>query len=701
LGAGGGAGDLFSIRLIVEASRTFLFADLGPGPEEHFRMCFLGTVLHLLESIGTRLDSFAQAIERFPFLLGYNNELAGRVPGLSSAEAMECWCASLEHWERGVAAHLPLRSLRLAAGLSHLELLWLLTPGLIEEDPRFGSVFEELHGIPGQRQPTLGWFRHCHPPPGEHGDPAELLARASRMGALRLVNSDATRSEWVFRFPSLVWEALGHGQLRWESDRFVYRPPEQALPLEELILPAATRAQVAAIPSLLEKGPARAIVVRGPRHNGRRALIGAVARALGRGRLELRNADAAQAPDWKEAGALALLLNAMPVLELALASRESFRLPDWQPSSPPLGVVLGRQGELNGECADRAVFVELELPGPEARRQLWRRCSSDSDGAELETMADRFRFTTGHIGRAAQLARTHAALTGRRRIELSDVLQATRALDRHGLDALACRLPVTGDLSHLSTSERTQEELEHLARRCRHRETLPAALEQSPAGCLNCGVRALFTGPTGTGKTLAARLLAGTLQKDIYRLELSSVVNKFIGETEKNLNRLFDCAEELDIILLLDEGDALLTRRTDVQSSNDRYANLETNFLLQRLESFQGILIVTTNARDRIDSAFERRMDVVVTFGAPSAAERWQLWQSHLPASCTVDSQRLAQVAAECELTGGQIQNAVLHATLLALDNGGVVTSEYLEAAVRREYRKRGAVCPLRHFAEN
>src|SRR5205823_12499402 len=123
----------------------------------------------------------------------------------------------------------------------------------------------------------------------------------------------------------------------------------------------------------------------------------------------------------------------------------------------------------------------------------------------------------------------------------------------------------------------------------------------------NVGVRALLSGPSGTGKTLAARLLASALRMDIYRVNLASVVNKYIGETEKNLDRVFAQAEELDVILLLDEGDALLTQRTSVQNSNDRYANLETNYLLQRLESYEGILLVTTNARDRIDGAFQRR----------------------------------------------------------------------------------------------
>jgi SpoVK/Ycf46/Vps4 family AAA+-type ATPase len=183
---------------------------------------------------------------------------------------------------------------------------------------------------------------------------------------------------------------------------------------------------------------------------------------------------------------------------------------------------------------------------------------------------------------------------------------------------------------------------------------------------------------------------------DLYRLDLSAVVNKYIGETEKNLDQLFVRAEELDVILLLDEGDALLTQRTNVQTSNDRYANLETNYLLQRLESFESILIVTTNAVDRIDNAFQRRMDVVVDFRPPDAAERWNIWQMHLPAGHVIDEALLNEIAGRCVMTGGQIRNAALHASVLALEEQGIMKSMHLEAAVHREYRKLGAVCPLR-----
>jgi SpoVK/Ycf46/Vps4 family AAA+-type ATPase len=133
-----------------------------------------------------------------------------------------------------------------------------------------------------------------------------------------------------------------------------------------------------------------------------------------------------------------------------------------------------------------------------------------------------------------------------------------------------------------------------------------------------------------------------------------------------------------------------------VHTANDRYANLETNYLLQRLESFEGILIVTTNAGDRIDDAFERRMDVVVDFRTPDVAERWTVWDLHLPPAHAVEPQALQEIAVRCALTGGQIRNAVIHASLLAFENGGTIDRAHIEDAVRREYRKSGEVCPLR-----
>ncbi|MFP2913635.1 ATP-binding protein, partial [Pyxidicoccus sp. 3LFB2] len=229
------------------------------------------------------------------------------------------------------------------------------------------------------------------------------------------------------------------------------------------------------------------------------------------------------------------------------------------------------------------------------------------------------------------------ALAGRAEVEPEDVREAARSLNRQALDTLAVRLTTPGDWGQLSVSTETMRDLRLLETRCRNRERMGEAVGGSLARQLTPGVRALFQGPSGTGKTLAARLVAAALGLDVYRVELSSVVNKYIGETEKNLARIFSLAEELDVVLLFDEGDSLFARRTGVGSSTDRYANLETNYLLQRIESYEGILLVTTNAADAIDTAFQRRMDVVVDFRAPDPSERWTLWQLHLPAAHAVD----------------------------------------------------------------
>jgi SpoVK/Ycf46/Vps4 family AAA+-type ATPase len=232
------------------------------------------------------------------------------------------------------------------------------------------------------------------------------------------------------------------------------------------------------------------------------------------------------------------------------------------------------------------------------------------------------------------------------------------------------------------------------------REHLQKNVGKNFRGQLQIGIRSLFNGASGTGKTYAARILAAVLQKDLYRLDLSTVVNKYIGETEKNLSKIFARVEELDVILLLDEGDALLTQRTSVSSSNDRYANLETNYLLQRLESFEGILIVTTNANERIDTAFQRRMDAVIEFSMPEAAQRGQIWNLHLPFVHSISQVLLQEIVQRCELTGGQIRNISLHAASLALGENQTLSNEHLESAVRREYRKIGTVCPLRNVSE-
>jgi len=669
-----------------------LFEDLERTPAEHFKLFFYGAVLSLFHHVTQVFGSSEAAFKEFPFLIGYNNELAdGGLAGVNSTEAVSIWLESLRAWEKKAVGHLPLAALRKAAGLDHPAMILLTIIGLIEEDLRFGTIFETMQGTPGQHRVTPGLL-NCWGRDETWSDPRRNIRRMCELGLVRVVNPEAPRLEWAMEVPSPLWDALRGEQNEVSGQGFIYRSPEQLLNIDQLILTPALHERVKAIPALLTAQQADGVMIRSANHNGRRTLLGAIARELGLGLLEVT--PSADTDRWRLAGPLATALHALPAIVFDLAPQETVEVRRLAACTLPYGIVIGKQGGASGDGVERAVTINLEIPSAKLRQHHWQKVCGAEQLAGLDDIGRRYRLTAGNIHRAARLAQSYAALNQREVISLVDAQRATQSLNRQALDALATHLSVTGDWDQLAASEDTREELENLVSRCRHRESLQ---EQIGNGA-NAGVRALLSGPSGTGKTLAARLLGATLQMDLYRVDLSSVVNKYIGETEKNLNLVFSRAEELDVILLLDEGDALLTQRTSVQTSNDRYANLETNFLLQRMESFDGILLVTTNAGERIDSAFQRRMDVVINFSPPTPPERWAIWQLHLPPAHSVDFSLLEEVATRCAMTGGQIKNAALHASLLALEDGGIVTSAMIEAAIDREYRKAGGVCPLRRL---
>jgi SpoVK/Ycf46/Vps4 family AAA+-type ATPase len=201
------------------------------------------------------------------------------------------------------------------------------------------------------------------------------------------------------------------------------------------------------------------------------------------------------------------------------------------------------------------------------------------------------------------------------------------------------------------------------------------------------GISALFTGESGTGKTMAAEVLANDLQLDLYRIDLSAVVSKYIGETEKNLRRLFDSAEDGGAILFFDEADALFGKRSEVKDSHDRYANIEVNYLLQRMETYHGLAILATNMRAALDQAFLRRIRFIVNFPFPAPADRKRIWQKAFPLRApvgTLDYERLARLS----LAGGAIHNIALNAAFLTAQNGGVVEMANILAAARAEFVK-------------
>lgn len=264
---------------------------------------------------------------------------------------------------------------------------------------------------------------------------------------------------------------------------------------------------------------------------------------------------------------------------------------------------------------------------------------------------------------------------------------ACRLQARPRLDHLARRIEPRVGWEALVLPELQMQTLRSIAAHVRHRATVHGSWGFEADSHRGTGISALFAGPSGTGKTMAAEVLAAELALDLYVIDLSQVVNKYIGETEKNLARVFDAAERGGAVLLFDEADALFGKRSEVKDSHDRYANIEVSYLLQRMESYRGLAILTTNMKSALDDAFLRRLRFVVTFPFPGVAQREEIWRRILPEKLPVgdlDFPRLARLT----VAGGHIRNIALNAAFLAAEGGGVVEMDHLMAAARVEYAK-------------
>ncbi len=660
---------------------------------EHFRLACLAAVSVVWEQVAASCQDAEVALAEFPFLRQYRDELAAAANRETSLALW--WVEAVRDWElMADSAWLPIRALRDGANLDGEELALLFAVGLAEEDPSFGALWEVAQARPGLRRPTAGllhaWWRNVFP-----GRDSRLATRhLLQLGLIHPVDRAAQGSDVAYQVPYAIWDALRGCPEGTPFPGATFLEQSQLPRLVDLVLPQAMATEIAQLRSMLADGTVETIVIRGPRRNGRETLLQAIARDLERSALVLEIDSCGTDLDRHAPGPLATMLGAIPIVRYDLVAGEVGRMPHLPGYQGPIGVVLGPHGGLEGARLNRAVTMELGMPDLETRRRHWQQLCGDRLRVDPDEAARHLRLTSGTLRRVAGMAPIHARLDGRTEVTRHDLRQASSALNRQALDSLATWLPPLGDTRQLVVGEETAAELAYLRRRCRHRDDLHASLGPAFAVQGSHGVRALFAGPSGTGKSFAVRHLATDLGLDLYRIDLAAVVDKYIGETEKHLGKLFSLAEELDVILLLDEGDALLGERSAVNSATDRYANLETNYLLQRLETFEGVIIVTTNASDRIDRAFERRMDVVVNFHLPDAHERTAIWRAHLPPRRDVAEHILEAAAGAYRLSGGQIRNAALHAGLLALDDDGLVRVRHLEASIQREYRKLGQIAP-------
>jgi hypothetical protein len=338
--------------------------------------------------------------------------------------------------------------------------------------------------------------------------------------------------------------------------------------------------------------------------------------------------------------------------------------------------------------------VSLGLPSAADRAELWRiilgEVIQDVPDSELEVLAGQFSLSSGQIVAAASSAMSQAVQEGRT-VDISDLFESARLHSGHHLGELAQKIEpryAWDDLVLPGTPMNMLHELVSMV------QSRPLVLETWGLGrklTASSGISALFSGPPGTGKTLAAQIIANQLGIDLYRIDLSTVVSKFVGETEKNLERIFSEASGSNAILFFDEADAIFGKRSEVKDAHDRYANIEVGYLLQRMESYNGVAILATNLRANLDEAFTRRLQFIINFPFPEEEYRLRIWEVLMPPDLPrADNLDFALMAKRFKLAGGNIRNIIVSAAFQAAVDGGQLTMLHLMHGARREIQKMG-----------
>lgn len=353
-----------------------------------------------------------------------------------------------------------------------------------------------------------------------------------------------------------------------------------------------------------------------------------------------------------------------------------------------------RRAQLPLPQAASLMSFAVAVPDAAQRLKLWELGGTEGDDHGLyPQLADKYAFTAGQIEGTRRQASLLAALGGRGAATLGDYAAASRTQVQHRLSELAEKRVPSRSWADLVLPEEPLALLTEACNRYRFNETVLNRWGFGAKLPYGRGLALLFAGPPGTGKTMAAEVIAQDLGLELYRIDLSRVVSKYIGETEKNLRELFEEAENSGSILFFDEGDSLFGKRTEVKDSNDRYANMEAAFLLQRIESFDGVTILATNLLQNLDEAFLRRMGMIVKFPFPDSAERERLFRSMLPAAAPLDSDLdIPFLASKVDVAGGHIKNIVLAAAYMAASEGAAIAMRHMIRAARQEFHKMGKI---------
>ncbi|HII02532.1 TPA: ATP-binding protein, partial [Methanosarcinaceae archaeon] len=367
-----------------------------------------------------------------------------------------------------------------------------------------------------------------------------------------------------------------------------------------------------------------------------------------------------------------------------------------------------------GSALKNNIFISCAFPLPSfaERKQLWELCLKNSEHSsgetdledleDLEDLAARFKLSGGHIVDAVCTARGFAAArsSGKSAISREDLYRACRNRSSRKLDSLARKINPRRKWQDIVLPPAVKEQLGEICAFVRHKETVYSEWGFDKKLSIGKGLNILFAGPSGTGKTLAAEIIAGEVGLDLYKIDLSGIVSKYIGETEKNLKKIFGEAETGNAILFFDEADALFGKRSEVKDSHDRYANIEVNYLLQQMEEHEGIIILASNYKKNLDDAFLRRLQFAVEFPIPDEASRREIWTGMFPEKAPLGEDLDFNFLSKFKLTGGNIKNIALLSAVLAADGSGTIGMNEALRTLKREFQKMGKICTPADFGD-
>ncbi|MDR7190928.1 vesicle-fusing ATPase [Microbacterium sp. BE35] len=560
----------------------------------------------------------------------------------------------------------PLADLGHRLGLSAFECDVLMLAAAVELDAQVASDVAAAQG--GTPSPTFGLALSVLP--AAHWDALSPDRPLRRRRLVRLGAGDilALRPLRIDEAVLHRLTGLGPGRL----DGLVADPLAGGLTAAQTALADELAAAVRAVDGR--------VLVRldGADADTRAGVVARLAASLGGGVLSVRDAAAAE----RDPADTAAVLDREAVLDGRLIATDDARLLALLEAE-----VVVTDGP--GDVAGRVTLARtVPLPTASEEAALWRAAlevdatrTADAIVVAERELSQHFRLPAGVV---AAVAAEWLGLTDR---DVATLRRLVRERSRTGFGALAQRIEPRARWDDLVLPEGQRELLREIERHVRHRATVLDDWGFASRSDRGLGVTALFAGESGTGKTMAAEVLAASLGLDLYRIDLSALVSKYIGETEKHLSTVFDAAEASGAVLLFDEADALFGKRSDVKDSHDRYANLEVAYLLQRMESYRGLAILTTNLRGNVDRAFLRRIRFVVQFPFPDEASRAEIWRRVFPAAtplADVDPAALARI----QLSGGAIRQIALSAAFAAAGEGVAVGAEHLLRAATREAAK-------------